>query len=308
MLSEHTESFRIRHDECDAYGVLNNAAYLRLAQEVAWRHSIAAGFPPAYYEARQSAWVARDTVIEYLRPVRYGDLLRITTRVPATRRAMARRAYEFRIAGSADLAARAHTDWVYFDLAASAPASIPTEILQALFTEPDAPEVLRRDPFPEPPLAPPGAVRWRKRVEWRDIDPLGHLNNAAYLSYTEEAAIQAGISYGVTRELSAEAGLGWTVARSRIEYLQPARFGDELEVRTWLAALKPASAERWYLLFRGMERVPIARAQTRWLTVDLKTGRPRRLPAWVREALRPNLSAGAAVLQAEREDQIEDQP
>ena len=288
MPSEHTETFRIRHDECDAYGVLNNAAYLRLAQETAWRHSIAAGFPPAYYESLRRAWLARNTEIDYLRPVRYGEQLEVKTFVPAIRRALARRTYEFRIAGSTELVARAHTDWVFFDLAAAAPATIPPEIIEALFRESKAPEVLRRVSFPKPPPAPPGAVTWRKRVEWRDIDPLGHLNNAVYFSYTEEAAIAAGERYGITHASSTQSGLGWAVKRSRIEYLLPAQAGDELEVLTWLGAVKPASAERHYLILRAVERELLARAQTLWLTVDLQTGRPRRIPDWVREAFAPN--------------------
>jgi len=308
MASEHTETFRIRHDECDAYSVLNNAAYLRLAQEIAWRHSIAAGFPPTYYESRQRAWLARDTEIDYLRPVRYGELLEVKTFVPATRRALARRAYEFRISGSSELVAQAHTDWVFFDLATAAPATIPAEIIEALFGASKAPEVLRRVPFPEPPPAPPGAVTWRKRVEWRDIDPLGHLNNAVYFSYTEEAAIAAGERYGITHASSTQSGLGWAVKRSRIEYLLPALAGDELEVLTWLGAVSLASAERHYLIFRSAERELLARAQTLWLTVDLQTGRPRRIPAWVREALAPNQTpSGNSSLEADRDQQVDHQ-
>ena len=290
MVSEHTETFRIRHDECDAYGVLNNAAYLRLAQEAAWRHSIAAGFPPGYYESLQRAWLARDTEIDYLRPVRYGELLQVKTFVSATRRALARRAYEFRITGSTELVARAHTDWVFFDLTAAAPASIPAEILEALFGDTQAPAVLKRAPFPAPPPAPAGAVTWRKRVEWRDIDPLGHLNNAVYFSYTEEAAIQAGIQFGITHSSSQEAGVGWAVKRSRIEYLLPAQAGEELEVLTYLVSLRKASAERYYAIFGGAQRELLAKAISVWLTIDLATGRSRPIPARMIQALAPNLT------------------
>ena len=290
MISKHDETFRIRHDECDAYGVLNNAAYLRLAQETAWRHSSAAGFDPDYYTVRQRAWLARDTEITYFRPVRYGELLQVTTSVPSTRRALARRAYEFRAAGSEDLVAQAHTDWVFFDLAAGVPVTIAAEIMEALFGKSTLPTALKRSPFPEPPPAPPGAVTWRRKVEWRDIDPLGHLNNATYLSYTEEAAIQAGNQYGVTHARSQADGLGWAVKHSRIEYLQPAQAGDDPEVVTYLGSVKPASAERHYAIFGGPARVLLARAASLWLTVDLSTGRPRRLPAWVKEAFAPNVA------------------
>ena len=290
MVSRHTETFRIRHDECDTYGVLNNAAYLRLAQEAAWRHSTVAGFGPDYYAGKQRGWLARDTEIEYFRPVRYGEALQVTTSVPSTRRALARRAYEFRATGSEVHVAQAHTDWVFFDLAASTPATIPAEIIEALFGKTTAPAPLKRNPFPEPPPAPPGAVTWRRKVEWRDIDPFGHLNNATYLSYAEEAAIEAGNHYGITHARSQEDGIGWVVSRSRIEYLKPAGVGDELEVVTYLGSVKPASAERHYAIFGGPAHELLARASSRWLTLDLATGRPRRLPAWVKEAFAPNVA------------------
>ena len=185
MTQKHTETYRIRHDECDAYGVLNNTAYLRLAQESAWRHSIAAGFGYSYYEDLQRAWVARDTEIEYIQPVTYGQELTVTTYVPSARRSIARRAFEFRLDG--ELVAESRTDYVFLDIERQAPASIPSEIFEALSTAEEPVARLKREPFPDPAPAPTGAVTWKRRVEWRDVDPFGHLNNASYLSYTQES-------------------------------------------------------------------------------------------------------------------------
>ncbi|MFQ5924315.1 MAG: acyl-[acyl-carrier-protein] thioesterase, partial [Anaerolineales bacterium] len=260
MTQKHTETYRIRHDECDAYGVLNNTAYLRLAQETAWRHSIAAGFGYEYYEDLQRAWVARDTSIEYIQPVTYGNVLLATTYVPSTRRSIARRSFEFRLDG--ELVAKSHTDYVLLDIVRQAPASIPNEIIEALFTGDEPPARLRREPFPDPAPAPPGAITWQRRVEWRDVDPFGHLNNAAYLSYTQEAAIEAGLAYGVTHASSLEAGLGWALKRSRIEYLRPALPDEELRIETWLTSLRQASAVRCYSVTRLSDGEQVARAES----------------------------------------------
>ncbi len=290
MTQRHTETYRIRHDECDAYGVLNNTAYLRLAQESAWRHSIAAGFGYSYYEDLQRAWVARDTSIEYILPVRYGQELAVTTYIPSARRAIARRAFEFRLDG--ELVAESRTDYVFLDIERQAPASIPTEIFDALSAAEQPVERLKREPFPDPAPAPPGAVTWQRRVEWRDVDPFGHLNNASYLSYTQEAAIEAGLAYGVTHASSSEAGLGWAMKRNRIEYLRPALPDEELQIQTWLTSLRQASAVRFSSITRVSDGEQLARAQSHWLTVDLDSRKPRRLPQWMREALAPNTSRG----------------
>lgn len=289
MPAKHTETFRIRHDECDAYGVLNNAVYLRLAQEAAWRHSASAGFPPEWYAERGRAWLARDTAIEYLAPVRYGDRVEVTTYVPAMRRALARRAYEFRLAGSGDPVAAAHTDFVYLDTAAEAPATIPPEFVAALSGGRGAPARMERDPYPDPPRDPAQPVTWRGRVQWRDVDPFQHLNNAAYFSYTEAAASEAGLRFGVTPDAGE---VGWALKRSRMQYLHPARFPDQLEIETWLSSLRRASAERQYEIYRAGDRELLARSSSLWLTVDLVSGRPRRIPDWMAQALSPNLAAG----------------
>ncbi len=288
MTPRHTEIYRIRHDECDAYGVLNNTAYLRLAQESAWRHSIAAGFGYDYYEDLERAWVARDSAIEYIKPVTYGDELAVTTYVPSSGRSIARRSFDFRVDG--EHVAEARTDYVYLDIRRQAPARIPSEIVEALFPGEEQPARLRREPFPDPAPAPPGAITWQRRVEWRDIDPFGHLNNAAYLSYAQDAASEAGLAYGVTHASSSQAGLGWALKRSRIEYLRPALPDDELQIQTWLTSLRQASAVRFYSITRISDGEQLARAESHWLTVDLDSGKPRRLPQWMREAFAPNLS------------------
>ena len=287
--NRHTATFLIRHDECDSYGVLNNATYLRLAQETAWRHSEAVGFPPDYYEQRDRAWVARDSDIEYLKPVRHGDEVAVTTSIVGWRRTAAKRRYEFRVGDQR--VAEAHTIWVYFDVARGVPTAIPAEIVDIITGDEGSAMGLDRTPFPDPPPAPPGAVAWRRRVEWSDVDPYGHLNNATYLAYTQEAAIEAGRVYGVTRVSSSTDGLGWALKHSRIEYLQPALPEEELEIRTWLSSLRKASAVRHYEIVRISDGGELARAESLWLTVDLVSGKPRRLPQWMQEALAPNVGS-----------------
>ena len=301
MTQRHTETFLVRHDECDAYGVLNNTAYLRLAQESAWRHSIAAGFGYSYYEELNRAWVARDSLIEYIRPVTYGQELAVTTYIPSARRAIARRAFEFRLGD--ELVAEARTDYVFLNIERQAPASIPSEMFEALSSTDEPVARLVREPFPDPAPAPPGAVTWKRRVEWRDVDPFGHLNNASYLSYTQEAAIEAGLTYGVTHANSSGAGLGWAMKRNRIEYLLPAMPDEELQIETWLTSLRQASAVRYSSITRVSDGEQLARAESHWLTVDLDSGKPRRLPQWMREALAPNVSGGTVRLADEDQRQ-----
>ena len=143
------------------------------------------------------------------------------------------------------------------------------------------------------------------RVRYHQLDPLGHVNNATYLNYLEQAAIDhAAGGYDVER-LRALGGL-FIARRHEIDFLSPAFAGDWLRVTTWGLALQGARARRAYEIHRlapavlaaapprdallAPTAVPpptgdlLVRAQTDWAFVDPTTHRPRRIPAELRDA------------------------
>ncbi len=283
-------SFRVRHYECDAYGHVNHANYLRYMQEAAFDASAAVGYDVARYEAIGRQWLIRETDITYHRPLTYGDTVIVKTWVADFRRVRSRRMYELRQGDSDDPVATAATEWVFLDSATLRPASIPPEMVAA-FWHPDATPGDRREAFPVAPPAPPGTFRARRRVEWRDIDPARHVNNANYLAYIEECNVQVAAAYGwpLTR-LMAE-GVGIVARRYRIEYREPAMMDDELEVATFVSDVRRATAVRHYTIRRTADDTLLARAHVLWVFVDLATGQPRRIPAPFMEAFRPNVAA-----------------
>src|SRR4029453_13245418 len=111
----HERTFRVRYGECDALGHVNNAHYLRYMQETAFDASAAAGYGMDRHDEMKRLWLARQTEIEYLRPLRYGGSVTVKTWVADFRRVTSRRDYELRLAGSGELVARAYTDWVFMD-------------------------------------------------------------------------------------------------------------------------------------------------------------------------------------------------
>ena len=131
----HVRAFQVRYYECDAYGHVNNANYLRYMQETAFDASAAAGYGLTRYAAMGHHWLVRETDIEYIHPLRYGDTVQVKTWVADFQRVRSRRAYEFRWDGADELVARASTDWVYLDDATGRPAPIPPEMMAAFFPE-----------------------------------------------------------------------------------------------------------------------------------------------------------------------------
>ncbi len=64
MPQTHTSTFRVRFYECDAFGHVNNATYLRYMQEAAFDASTAVGYSPAHYAEMNRQWLVRETDIE----------------------------------------------------------------------------------------------------------------------------------------------------------------------------------------------------------------------------------------------------
>lgn len=113
----------------DANGHANNVEFVRWMQEAAVAHADASGCTQMTKEAG-ATWVARSHHIEYLKPAFAGDRLHVRTWVHDFRRAFSLRKYEFVRAGEDAVLARGETDWVYVDVQASRPRSIPLAIAE----------------------------------------------------------------------------------------------------------------------------------------------------------------------------------
>ena len=279
MSHTFTRSFRIRYYECDPYGYVNNANYLRYATQAAMEASADAGYDLAKYDELGTLWLIREAGIEYLRPAQYGDTLNVKTWVSDFRRVRSRREYELTLASTGELAARVYADWVYLDAQTQQPARIPAELIAAFFPE-GAPPALERAPFPEPPAPPPGAFTTRRRVRWHHLDPTGHMNNAWYLSLTEDVGIEAAAHVGWPMQRAAEHGFAFFAREYRIECLRPALMDDDLKFTTYLGEVRRSSVVRHHLIHQASGEL-IARARVTWVLVNIHTRRPMQVPAEV---------------------------
>jgi acyl-CoA thioester hydrolase len=275
----HERTFRVRHYECDTTGYVKYPNYLNYMQEAAFDASAAAGYSMARYATMDRYWLVRDTDVEYLRPLRYGDSVQVRTWVADFRQVRSLRSYELRRAESGELVARASTDWVFLDTAAGRPVSIPREMMAAFFPEgvPDRAPPRARFPSASPPDT--GIFRLRRRVEWQDVDPAHHVNNAVYLAYLEECRLQAQAATGWPQARMQEAGLATRVRWYQIEYRQPGLLGDELELATWVSDVKETTAVRHSTVSRVGDGELLAQARAYWEATSPETGRPVRIPA-----------------------------
>ena len=108
------------------------------------------------------------------------------------------------------------------------------------------------------------------------IDEFGHVNNQRYIAWMQEVATGHSSANGWPMARYLEIGAAWVVRSHFIEYLRPAFAGDALEIDTWAASLALREVVRKYR-FRRAGQI-LASAETKWVYVDIKSGRPKRIP------------------------------
>lgn len=136
------------------------------------------------------------------------------------------------------------------------------------------------------------------RVRFHEVDSLGHVNNAAYLNYLEQAAIDHAAYLGLSMTRSRELGGVFIARRHEMLFQRPALVGDLLRVVTWLGEARGARIERHYRIYREtaeLTELPVAgrvltaeeaavesdvlvQATTEWVFAS-EAGQVRRIPA-----------------------------
>lgn len=132
------------------------------------------------------------------------------------------------------------------------------------------------------------------RVRYHEMDALGHVNNAVYQHYLEQAAIEHSEHLGLTLERYRELGGVFVMRRIAIEYLRPAVAGDTLEVTTWLQEMRGPRAIRRYEIRKQGDENLLVTAEALWAWVERKTMRPRPIPSVLLEAFEPASSSNVA--------------
>jgi acyl-CoA thioester hydrolase len=98
----------------------------------------------------------------------------------------------------------------------------------------------------------------KQYVRWDDLDAFGHVNNAVYLTYAQEARFAwSGI-------------LEMVVARAEVDFIAPIYDGDTfLDIELWVSAIGNSSFTMTYEL--KMKGELVARVKTVQVTVDMGT-------------------------------------
>jgi acyl-CoA thioester hydrolase len=119
-------------------------------------------------------------------------------------------------------------------------------------------------------------------VRFRDLDALGHVNNAVYLTYFEIARMEFWRRVNDRVDLT---GMDMILARAEVDYRSPLVYGDRIEVGVRCASVKRSS----FVLEQAIVHRPSGRlvAEARKVLVhyDYRAGTKKALPEDLRQRL-----------------------
>jgi acyl-CoA thioester hydrolase len=122
-------------------------------------------------------------------------------------------------------------------------------------------------------------------VRFRDCDPMGHTNNAVYLTYLEQTRFAHWRSLWGLGTPQLPPGLpGIILARVECDYKRPSKYGDALEIRMKVAGIGRTSFRYEYEIVDAEGRTVLT-AKTVQVMYDYEAEKPVAIPDDIRALL-----------------------
>lgn len=122
------------------------------------------------------------------------------------------------------------------------------------------------------------------RVRTYELDSFGHVNNAQYLHYLEEARSEFLRQMGLSFHDFAVHQVQLVIVEANLKYLSSARYGDEIIIHGRCRDVRPASAWIEYVLSESVTGRVVVTAETKGAFIDATTFKPCRAPEPFRTA------------------------
>jgi acyl-CoA thioester hydrolase len=119
-----------------------------------------------------------------------------------------------------------------------------------------------------------------EQVRFRDLDPMGHVNNAVFLTYLEQARVDFFAQAGAATQLE---DMNMVVARVEIDFKAPVRLGQTVDISVRASRFGTKSFDLDYEL--RVQGELIAEARSVQVAYDYERREPVEVPADWREKL-----------------------
>jgi acyl-CoA thioester hydrolase len=132
---------------------------------------------------------------------------------------------------------------------------------------------------------PPVVARIPISLRWRDMDAYGHVNNAKYISYLEEARVRW--LHGITSGQRLGDGVSPVVANTNVNYRRSITWPGEILVELFVERLGNSSVVIGHRITdAGDDSVLYSDGNVVVVWIDTATGKSAPIPDVVRDACR----------------------
>lgn len=122
------------------------------------------------------------------------------------------------------------------------------------------------------------------RVRYAETDQMGVVYHGNYAQYFEMGRVEWLRNLGVSYKWMEENGVMLPVVSLTMNYKRPARYDDELTVRTIFKSQKSVKIEFEYEIYNQSNEL-LTTGSSILVFVDVKTGRPILTPDYIKELL-----------------------
>ena len=136
----------------------------------------------------------------------------------------------------------------------------------------------------------PNPYTMKVQVLPEEIDQLGHANNRVYLNWIMTAAYAHSESLGLSVDDYLNIGVAMVAKRHELNYIAATFVNDELIIGTWIATNDNRfNSQRNYQIIRLSDDKTILRAETDWVSMNIQTGKPQRMPEEFIQCYKPTI-------------------
>lgn len=122
-------------------------------------------------------------------------------------------------------------------------------------------------------------------VRFRDLDAMGHVNNAVYFTYFEEG--RKFFFYHIQKVID-PSGFEFILAHISCDYLKPANLASELVLQIWVGDIGRKSFHLGYRLVDGKDpAIVYAKAESIQVCYDYGNGKSMEVPEDLKTKLAP---------------------
>jgi acyl-CoA thioester hydrolase len=122
-------------------------------------------------------------------------------------------------------------------------------------------------------------------VRYADLDPQGHVNNANFLTYFEQARVSYLVHLGLFSKDQSFLEIGIILADAQVTFLAPVLFGMEVRVGVRVTRLGNKSLTMEYRMFEAVSGAELATGSSVLVTFDYRTRQTIPIPELWREKI-----------------------